>query len=530
MANQPIPMDPKYIVDLVIRRRWIVMIPFFIAMIAGIFLSIKLPKIYEASTLILIQPQRVPQNYVQSIVSTEPSERISTLSQQVLSRTNLENIIGEFKLFEDPGKRLMYMEDKVKNLRKRISVNISNDRRRENDAFSISFQGKDPEMVMKVTNALASYFIDENLRIREAQAVGTSDFLDDELQSMKTRLEEVEFQLKKYRESYMGELPEQLDSNLRILDRLQEHLGEVQQGLSDAKIRLSAFQNEAAASKNQPTTVIIDQNNQSETNDLDRLNAQLDSLLTRYTERHPDVVSLKARIAELKKQALASALSDSVNAESEGSDQKRPVSLSPEYRTQYKEITQEMMRLEADMEDTKKQIRIYQKRVENTPKREQELLSLRRDYQNIQTTYDSLLARKLEAEIAVNMERKQKGEQFRILDPARRPQKPVKPNMQKLFFMVVAAGLAIGGGIIFILEYLDNSFKRPEDIEADLGLPVLCSVPQIIDRRARVFRRFEYATYTVFGLISFVLFAGFAVLTLKGVEPVLDLARTLKDL
>ena len=148
-----------------------------------------------------------------------------------------------------------------------------------------------------------------------------------------------------------------------------------------------------------------------------------------------------------------------------------------QYRTQYTEITQEMRRLEADIADTKRQIDIYQKRVENTPKREQELLSLRRDYQNIQTTYDSLLERKLESEIAVNMERKQKGEQFRILDPAKQPQKPVKPDMQKLFIMVVGAGLAIGGGIIFLLEYLDNSFKRPEDIEAELDLPVAVHRP-----------------------------------------------------
>ena len=525
MSSQPIPMDPKYIIDLVIKRRWIVMIPFALAMVAGIYLSITLPKIFEASTLILIQPQRVPQNYVQSIVESDPSERISTLSQQVLSRTNLENIITEFKLFTDPDSSSMYMEDKVNNLRKRISVNVSSDRRRGTDSFSLTFQGKSPQTVMKVTNALASYFIDENLRVREAQAVGTSDFLDAELQSMKHRLEEVEAQLKRYRESYMGELPEQLDSNLRILDRLQEHLGESQQNLSEAKIRLVTLQNEAATSRDQSTTVIIGQDSQQETNDVDQMRAQLESLLSRYTARHPDVVRLKARIAEMEKQAQADAQSEPGDVPTIDSERRQPVSLSPEYRTQYAEITQEMRRLQADVEDTKRQISTYQKRVENTPKREQELLSLRRDYQNIQTTYDSLLARKLEAEIAVNMERKQKGEQFRILDPAKMPQKPVKPDMQKLFIMVVGAGLAIGGGIIFLLEYMDSSFKRPEDIEEDLDLPVLCSVPQIISRKSRILRRFEYASCAVFGFMSFILFAGFAALTQKGVEPTIELLR-----
>lgn len=525
MASQPIPLDPKYIIDLIIKRRWIVLIPFCLAMIVGIYLSITLPKVYEADTMILIQPQRVPQNYVQSIVDTEPSERIGTLSQQVLSRTNLENIIHEFNLFADPDNSPKYMEDKVKHLRRRISVNVSNDRRRGTDAFSISFQDQDPEKVMKVTNALASYFIDENLRLREAQAIGTSDFLEAELQNMKVRLEEVEVQLKRYRESYMGELPEQLESNLRILDRLQEHLSEIQRNLSEAKIRLVALQNEASVPREQPTTVIIGRDDPDDANDITSVSAQLEHLLARYTERHPDVVRLKARVAELEKQAQAVASSESTDNDSDGTNRRRSVMVSPEYRAQHTEIIQEMGRLETDIVDTKKQIIVYRKRVENTPKREQELLSLRRDYQNIQTTYDSLLARKLESEIAVNMERKQKGEQFRILDPARQPQKPIKPDMRKLFIMIVGAGLAIGGGIIFLLEYVDNSFKRPEDIETDLGLPVLCSVPRVIDLKTRMLRRFEYAFCVVFGLISFALFAGFAALTQIGVAPTLELVR-----
>ena len=523
MASQPIPMDPKYLIDLVIKRRWIIMVPFFISMLVGIVLAVKLPKIYEASTLILIQPQRVPQNYVQPIVDTDPSERISTLSQQVLSRTNLENIINQFKLFNDPENTTTYMEEKVNSLRKRISVDVSTDRRRGTDAFSISFQGKEPRTVMNVTNALASFFIDENLREREAQAVGTSDFLESELQNMKARLESVEGQLKNYRESYMGELPEQLDSNLRILDRLQEHLSEVQQSLSEAKIRLVTLQNDATAARESTTVIIGQDTRQEETSSLEQMKAQLESLLSRYTDRHPDVVRLKARIAEAEKQAA------DAGTNSAGTGQAPRASLSPEYRTQYNEITQDIRRLQDDIAGTREQIRLYQARVENTPKREQELLSLRRDYQNIQTTYDSLLERKLEADIAVNMERKQKGEQFRVLDPAKLPQKPVKPDMRKLFIMVIGAGLAIGGGIIFLLEYMDNSFKRPEDIEEDLGLPVLCSIPRIIEEKERRMRRIEYISSAAFGSVSLILLLGFAVLTLIGGEPAIALIKQIAD-
>ena len=524
MPSQPIPTDPKSIIDLIVKRRWIIAIPFCLAMIVGIGLAIKLPRIYEASTLILIQPQKVPQEYVQSIVTTDPGERISTLSQQIMSRTNLEKIIDEFKLFQGPEYDKLYVEDKISSLRKNILVTVSNDKRRNNDAFTISYQGKDPQIVMRITNTLASFFIDENLRLREAQAVGTSDFLDDELVVMKKRLEEVETQLKNYREAYMGELPEQLESNLRILDRLQEHAGESLQSLSEAKIRLAAIQNEAADMKaryastaNEPTDIM-------ESNDPEQLKAQLENLLNRYTERHPDVARLKARIKFLEDQQKAAAAAiDDGNGQTVDSE----VPVPAEMRIQMLEIKNEMRRLEMDIADTNKKIAYYQQRIENTPKREQELLSLKRDYDNIQASYNSLLSRKLEAEIAVNMERKQKGEQFRVLDNARLPEKPIKPDMKKLFAMVVAAGLGIGAGFAFLLEYLDSTLKRPDEIEADMQLAVLCTVPEIIDRKTKVKRMVEHVCFGFFALLSVGLLACFAILYLNGVDQTMNALKSL---
>ncbi len=525
MANQPIPMDPKSIIDLVIKRRWVVLIPFFLAMLAGIYLAVTLPRMYEANTLILIQPQKVPQEYVQSIVTTDPSERISTLSQQILSRTNLEKIIDEFNLYQGPKFDGLYVEDKINSLRSNISVVVSNDRRHNNDAFTISYQGKDPQTVMRITSTLASFFIDENLRLREAQAVGTSDFLDDELSVMKKRLEGVEAQLKIYREAHMGELPEQLESNLRILDRLQEHLGESQQRLSDAKIRLASLQSEAAALREQTVEIGGGRNPQAMSTELDQMRAELEQLLSRYTDRHPDVSRLKASIADSQAQAQARAAEATQSNGVPGASAGTP-RLSPEMRIQQNEIEQEMRRLKAGIADVENQIAFYQRRIENTPKREQELLSLRRDYENIQASYNSLLARKLEAEIAVNMERKQKGEQFRVLDAARLPEKPIKPDMKKLFALVVGVGLGVGGAIVFLLEYMDNTFKRVVDIESGLKLAVLCTVPEIVSRKKRILRRIEQTCCACFALVSLTLFTGFAALYLNGVDKTIAVLKT----
>ena len=164
-------------------------------------------------------------------------------------------------------------------------------------------------------------------------------------------------------------------------------------------------------------------------------------------------------------------------------------------------------------------------KLDRTPKHEQELQTLQRDYKNIQESYDSLLNRKLEAEIAVNMEKKQKGEQFSIIDPARLPEKPVSPNMKRLFLMVLAAGLGAGAGLVMLLDFFDSSLRKPEHFEADLGVPVLATVPKIYQVRD-VRRKTLNRVLTVISLfVACCLLAGFAVLVFKGVEPVMDIVR-----
>ncbi|MCP4368943.1 MAG: protein GumC, partial [Deltaproteobacteria bacterium] len=453
MRNPTEAIKPEIIIEIILRQRWYIIIPFCLSMMAGIYLALTLPKVYNASTLILLQPQRVPTNFVQSIVSVDLDSRLNTLSQQILSRTNLEKIIHEFKLYSGLKFEKLYMEDKIESMRKRITVDVTRSSRRGGDAnaFSVSFKGKDPEKTMKVTNALANYFIGENLKTREAQAVGTSDFLDDELSTMRKRLEEVEQALKNYREGYMGGLPEQLESNLRILDRLQEQLVERRQNLTDAKGRLVAMQRGISQGQDPQPGRETEADN---TLNLDQLNARLAQLKARYTDQHPDIIRLKKQIADLEKEPR-----------------------SPIQNRQLDEINREVTTLTAEISDILKQIKIYEVRVEETPKREQELLSLRRDYENINETYNSLLERKLEAELAVNLEKKQQGEQFRIIDPAKMPKRPSEPDMKKLFMIFIAAGLGIGGGLVFLLEYLDSSFRRPDDIESYLGLSVLATVP-----------------------------------------------------
>jgi polysaccharide chain length determinant protein (PEP-CTERM system associated) len=514
-------------INLMFKRRWLSIIPFCLAMVVGIYLSITLPRIYQASTSVLVRPQQVPRDYVQSIVTADLEARIRSISQQILSRTNLEKIIKQFNLFSGPEQRNIPIEKKVNNLRNQIAVEIqSTEKRQQDHVFSIFFTSPNPEEAMRVANGLATLFIDENLKAREAEAVDTTEFLDDELRTMRSRLEEVETRLKEYRRQYMGELPEQLESNLRILDTLQRQLSEREDRLRDEKNRLDVLNNEIEARKESLRAGNALPPESGEALTLLQLKNQLASLQASYTDRHPDIIRLKSRIADLEAKLSSGELKMPAEANTNLSPEQLMASkLLGDQIRQQSQIRYEINDLEDDIRKLKYQIKIYQRRIERTPKREEELIALNRDYNNIQASYSSLLNRKLEAEIAVSMEKKQKGEKFSILDRAYLPREPVSPNMRRLLMLAVMAGLGFGAGLIFLLDYFDTSVKNPDEFESDLGVAVLATVPKIYHKKDVRLKRLNQLL-TMFSLVAAVcLLAGFAVLVFNGVEPTMEIVR-----
>jgi polysaccharide chain length determinant protein (PEP-CTERM system associated) len=478
---KPSWLNANYLIEIALRRRWLIILPLLLSGVIGLYLAFSLPRVYSATTLIVLQPQRVPSDYVQSLVTTGIEKQLTTLSQEILSRTNLEKIIRQFNLFSKPEQKGMYMEDKVAVLRSKILIEVTRDsgrRRAEANAFSISYTDTDPKRVSAVANSLASFFIDENIKIRETQALGTSDFLQAELRAMKQRLEQTEKALKDYREVHMGELPEQLDSNLRILDRLQQELTAKEEGLRDARSRLIALRNQpdtAPATDTQAAAGGIGSMG------LGQMQTELARLQARYTDKHPDIIRLKQSIREAQNNQVAGTLPESPAVT---------------------ETRIEIQNIQAALAEIRSQIRFYSRRVENIPQREQELLSLQRDYNNLQASYQSLLNRQLEAEIAVNMERKQKGEQFRIIDPARTPQRPFSPDFKKLFLFSLAVGLGLGCGLCLLLEFKRKVFRRLDEVETYLGIPMVATIPTILKRRDKLFKLMNTAmTITAGGIV-----------------------------
>lgn len=516
----------KYL-DMALRRKWWIIIPFLLTVLGGLTYALKSPRIYEAQTLILVQPQKVPKEFIRSIVSIGVEERLKTITQQVTSRTNLESIIKEYKLYNDSK---MILEAKVALLRKRIRINVVRGDRGGN-AFEITLRGKDPEKITRVTNALASNFISENLKIRESQALGTSIFLADELESIRKRLASKEKQLREYRQKFMGALPEQLQTNLNILGRLQMQLEQLNNSLRDAENRRLIIQKQIADSemlqKQLAGTGSRSFLEGGAPDDLISLRKQLSLLRGRYTANHPDIIRLKKMIATIEAEEIESKTEP---AESEaGSTELKPVipMTGPFLRPQLQQINLETKNIKAEIKKVQSRMELYQRRVEDTPKREQELLSINRDYENIRELYNSILNRKLEAEIAVSMEKKQKGEQFRVIDPAKTPHRPIEPDIRKIFLMTLIIGLGLGVGLAYLVEIMDTSFKVPEEVEKETQLPVLVSMPiQYTEKELKDIKRKNALAFASVAL-GFIFSVFIIVFAVKGVDTTVDFLKNI---
>ncbi len=387
----------------------------------------------------------------------------------------------------------------LKVLKSNISINVQGIARGA-DTFSITYKGYNPTKVMEIANALTDYFIANSLTEREFQAAGTNEFLEDELENVRKRLLLMEAELKEYRQQFMGELPEQLNSNLSRLQGLQNQLTSKEASLRDIKLRLAEVENQYRSDEGQTSNPY----------DIEAMERQLANMLMRYTESHPDVIRLKNRITELQNQQGGQGRSYRAGG---GATLARKRS----------ELTREIVTLENQINNIQSQIYTYQRRVEETPKREQELISLRRDYDNMNTLYSSLLKRKLESEISVSMEKKQKGEQFQVIDRAQIPIRPIEPNVKRIFLMTIAIGLGLGFGLAYLLEYTDSTYRKPENIEKDFKLPIIAAIPIGYRKNSEIMKEKLGAAFcSLFAILTLVLISTFSFITWVGLDKAIE--------
>jgi polysaccharide chain length determinant protein (PEP-CTERM system associated) len=451
----------------------------------------KLPAVYKAETLILVDSQKIPEKYVSATVNTETQDRLATISQQIMSATRLQKIMDDFGLYREQRARVT-QEEIVERMRKDIGIKLEKGwSHNRTGAFRVSYQGGDPALVAEVANRLANLYIEENLRAREVQAEGTSDFIETQLEQAKKALDELEARVSQYKQQHSGELPQQENSLIATLARLQVQL----QGNQDAINRIQqdklmldnalsmAESSEAtlaqvtgSVAEGAPAGVAKTATGAVPKKRSDALREHLELLRARYSEDHPEVKRVAADLAEVREMeerrgaeaALASAEASGGSGEEEATESgtsvaSKPAPVSPavsagllrerERIAMLKtRLTLANRQLEAHTNDRQRilqQIASVQSRVERLPVREQEMAGLVRDYEISKLNYKSLLEKKLSAEMATELERRQKSERFTVLDPARVPEKSHSPNRPLLKWLGCALGLVLGlaGGL-----------------------------------------------------------------------------------
>ena len=482
-------------------RKWFIVLPTIVIGAATFAWSSQIPNLYRAQTTIVIVPQKVPTSYVEPTITTDVSERLQFMSQQILSRTRLEQMIQEFNLYPEERSRTI-MEDVVERMRTRdVNVAIARPRTRRDDtsSFTVSFQSENPRTALAVTEKLASLFMQENVQDRALLADATTQFLETEVAEAHRKLVDHEKRLEAFRQKHAGRLPSQADSNLQLMQSTQARLLALAEEVSRDRDRLTALENALAATPAPAVEAVAPRRNAADTPitaaqqlEMERLN--LKALLTRVKEGHPDVAASQRRIVELE--ALAA-----TEREQQQQQESAPVVVaaarpSPTANTarlqlEANELRQRLASRKQEEAQLQRLMMSYSARIEAAPALESELTELMRDYTILQKSYGDLRVKSDESKLAGNLERQQIGEQFRVIDSARLPEKPFSPNRLRINLMGLAAGFGLGVAFVALLTYRDTTLKTDEDVMTSLALPVLAVIPVMVtaDERRSLRRR-----------------------------------------
>jgi polysaccharide chain length determinant protein (PEP-CTERM system associated) len=486
ITNRELTMDDY--VAMLRRRLKVIVVPVLLAPIAGFLVSYLFAPKFTSQAMVLVEGQKVPEGFVQPVVTADLNERVATLQEQVLSQSRLRPMIERTGLAR-PGQNV---DDIIDNIRNHVSVepvqtdlSQAGNKKKPNQTspvlgFYVNYTASSAREAQQICNELTSLLLEENLRSREDAARGTTDFLSKQVDDTKHNLDDLDAKLAAFKKQYIGQLPGDEDNNLKILMGLNTQLDANTQTLSRAQ------QDKAYAETQLAQQLSAWKNAQSSTNpqtlqqQLSQLQSQLLDLQARYTPDHPDVIKTEADIAQVQKKL------DEVNNPTDKPDAPAPDKASASEPVEIRQLRLQLHQYEdlitqatRDQRKLQDEIATYQGRIALSPAVEEQYKQLARDYDTTQKTYQDLLADKSKSDIALRMEQQQEGEQMRLMNPASFPDLPSFPN--RLFFAGggLGAGFVLSLGLALWLELRDNSIRTQADAEAALQLPMLVALPWV---------------------------------------------------
>lgn len=491
-TGQGFASKPQFRLLSVIRALWKRKLSIAVLTLVGAGATVavvsKLRPVYTAEALILVESQKVPENFVAATVQTALDARLDMLKRQVLSHDRLWSLVEALDLYPDE-KRKLSKEEVVEIMRGDIGIDLSRGWNTSGPgAFRVEYRAPKAAIAAEVANRVGMFFINENLRQRTVEAQGTSEFLDSQLRESEHRLRQQEAKLKEFKLTYNGELPQQEGALLAAMSQSRAELLGTQEGLSRAqqnklilesslaygKANLRELEDAAQRRAERQSTPAPAAGAPAPPSELDLARAQLSRLRARYYDSHPEVQQALLEVQRLERQPRERAAARV--AEESGSSmpaaQTAPGGATAVFnadevvrseRNRIQELTAQIALVKEDIRNLESrrqrllaELGEAQQRLLAIPVREQQLASITRDYETSKANYESLLNKKLAADVAAQMERWQKSQKFVMLDPARVPLKPTRPRRMLLIATGCLFSLLTASAIAFLLELKKN--------------------------------------------------------------------------
>jgi polysaccharide chain length determinant protein (PEP-CTERM system associated) len=456
------------------RRGWMIAVPAVLLTLVGLGLTYIVPPQFVSQTLVLVEQQKVPEDYVKPVIEEDLTGRLASMKEQILSRSRLQPIIERFNLY---GTKSMSMDDRIDQVRKDISIKPIHSEMAATGGlpgFFISFKASDARTAQLVCGEITSLFVSQNLSARAQSAEGTTDFLKGQLEQAKRALDEQDAKLAVFQQKYMGRLPGEETTNMNMmtslntqLDAATQQLARLQQDRSYVEAML-AQQQSMAAPVSGPAGAGTAGSQQTE---LQTLLTEEAELTKRYTEDYPDVIAVRRKIKELRGQIAAAPASTPTTVSSAPSRNDSPA--VQQLRAQLKALEQGIVQKQHDQSNIQSQIRMYQGRISSSPLVQEEYKNVTRDYQTAQSFYDDLLKKMNSSKMATDLERRQQGEQFRVMDEPNLPDGPTFPKRGIFVGGGLMAGLILGMMLVAWREYRDTALRSERDVWAFTKLPTL---------------------------------------------------------
>jgi len=460
--------------QIVRRRKYLIVLPMLLLLILSVVVALILPPVYRSEATVLIEQQHIPTDLVQSTVVSLAEERIRQIEQKIMTINNVNKIIEKYGLYVDQRSEMsdteLAEEFRANSELTLVSADVISGGRGKKAtlAFKISFSHKKPEIAQKVTNEIVTLYLDENIKNRTARALETTTFLDEEAGKFKLEIQKIENKIAEYKEKYSDSLPELLSVNVASINRVENELQQLSLQEKMLNERRVSLRTQLAITS--PTAVTFDNARSNVPETFAALEAQYQFLLDKYSVKHPDVKAIKRKIDKFDKSTDSSPVVEMGGITN-------PVYLQLKSEMDIAAI--ELQNIQSQRKKLGAILEQLETRVSQTHQVERGYYDLMRDLENHRAKYKELKSKALEARLSQTLEEEQKAEKFSLLEPARVPNKPEKPNRLKILMMGLALSVGVGFGAGFGAEILDGSIRGYRALEQITGIEPLVVIPYI---------------------------------------------------